>query len=257
MRLPAKFIPQHSQRLGNVIGAIVTILVGWFFLNGSLPSEKPKPGESFSHWLSDGSPPQLVFLIVIIAMVLFGLGALAVALVDLIGGSPFSSVVVDRFGIRVRSLTSERSLSWKDLGPIRVYRRSPLRSLSMSRRFWIVSDTFSGEDRNDLRRGLGSFTLRISAGAYLSRDLLGGGVEPEAEATAAWLESLRQLAREDRLDSANAPDAPDALSSAASTDSAAEAAATGAGSAATATLSDLPPMEERKFGRRSDPTVER
>jgi len=256
MRLPAKFIPQHSQRLGNVIGAIVTILVGWFFLSGSLPSQKPKPGESFAHWLSDGSPPQLVFLIVIIAMVLFGLGALAVTLVDLIGGSPFSSVVVDRFGIRVRSLMGERHLSWKDLGPIRVYRRSPLRSLGISRRFWIVSDTFSGEDRNDLRRGLGSFTLRISAGAYLARDLLGGGVEAEAEAAAAWLEGLRQLAREDRLDSSNAPDAPDALTTANGNDLA--AVATGAGSAAaTAPLSDLPPMEERKFGRRNDPTVER
>lgn len=256
MQLPAKFIPQHSQRLGNVIGAVATVLIGFLLMTSSLPSGAPQPGQSFGQWLSGGSGPQLVFLLITIAMVLFGLGALAVTLIDLTGGSPFNSMVVDRFGIRVRSLMGERNVSWKDLGPIRVLRLNPVRALGMSRRFWIVSDTFSGEDRDDHRRGLGSFTLRIPAGAYLARDWFASGVETDAQATAAWLEGLRHLAKEERLDSANAPDAPPALGNGVTIDYATAASTPGAAAAPEASGADLPPMEDRKFGRRSDPTVE-
>jgi hypothetical protein len=251
MHLPAKFIPQHSQRIGNVVGAVAIIVVGFLFMTNYLPDGAPRPGEAFMEWVAGDSGAQFAFLLMTIAMVLFGLAGLTVALLDLMGGSPFNYLIVDRFGIRNRSIFTDRHVSWKDLGPIRVLRLSPVRALGISRRFWIVSDTYSGEERSDFRRPLSSFTLRIPAGAYLASNWFASGVEPAAQATAAWLESLRQLARDDGLEAENAPDAPEVLAPVVPRDS------TLALTAPEAPPPDLPSMEERKFGRRSDPTVER
>ena len=255
MHLPAKFLPQHNQRIASVVGSVVMTVIGLVFMTDYLPSGAPEKGQSFSQWLSGGNSVQLFFLLVSIGMVLFGLAALAVTLLDLVSGSPFNHLIIDRFGIRCRSFFGEKQVSWKDLGPIRVLRLSTLRG---SRRFWIVSDTFSGEERSDFRRPLSSFNLRIQATAYLGTGWFSSGVSESVDAAAAWLEGLRQMAREDRLESDNAPEAPEPLGTGVALGKPpAEAVPTPPSAPAAPAPDDLPPMEERKFGRRDGSTVER
>jgi hypothetical protein len=245
MRLPVKFIPQHSQRLAGVLGAGIFTLFGCAFMSGYLPSRAPAKGESFGQWLA-GDGMQFPLLLLGIAIVLCGLVLLAITLIDLLSGSPFNFLTVDRFGIRLHGLLGEKILSWKDLGPIRAFRLGPLRG---SRRYWIVSDTFSGEERSDFRRNLSSFTLRIPATAYLGSGWFTAGVGDSIDAAAAWLETLRKLAREEALDPENAPDAPEALGPALPVGSP-------PGETKTAGDPDLPAMSDRKFGRRDGPAVE-
>lgn len=252
MRLPVKFLPRRSQLIGNAVGAGAIIIIGLLFMASYLPTRNPEAHKSFGAWLG-GDSVQLFFLLVSVAVLLFGLLALTVALLNLLGESPFNHLIVDRFGIRNRTFFGEARFSWKDLGPVRVKRLSPIRAYGMSRRFWIISDTFSGEERDDARRPLSTFNLRIAAASYLGDNWFGSGVGPATDAAAAWLESLRQLAREERLESNEAPDAPEELGPGLSLAKPAAAAAP----MPAAAESDLPAMADRKFGRRDGPAIER
>jgi hypothetical protein len=257
MQLPVKFVPKQSHHLGNVVGAVIIILMGLAFMTSYLPDRAAAENASltFGEWLGFNGV-RLPFLLITIAVMLFGLVALAISLINMLSGSPYSHFIVDRFGIQSRTLFSENRYSWKDLGPIRPLRRSALQALSLDRRFWIVSDTFSGEARNDTRRAFSSFTLRIPVTSYLGSSWFSGNIVPAMEATAAWLESLRKLAREENLNPENAPDAPDELGRGLPLEqpAAAPAAAT---RPARSIDPDLPAMADRKFGRRDGPTVER
>jgi hypothetical protein len=263
MRLPVKFLPRQSQHIGNAVGAVVIIIFGLAFMSNYLPDGTAAGNLTFGEWLS-ASGVRLPFLVLASLVPLFGLTALTVALVNLLSGSPFHHMIVDRFGIRSRTFFGEKHFSWKELGPIRPLRLSALRAFGLDRRFWIISDTFSGEARNDTRRPLSTFNLRIPVASYLGSSWLGGDVEPAMNATAAWLDSLRKLAREEALTSDDAPDAPDALGQGLPIERPAEKPVqqsvekpAAALKTAAATATDLPPMEDRKFGRRDGPTVER
>jgi hypothetical protein len=266
MRLPVKFLPRQSQHIGNTVGAFIIILMGLAFMSGYLPDQAAAKHLTFGEWIGT-TGPRLPFLLVAIAVILFGLVALAIALINLVGGSPYNHLIVDRFGIQTRTLFTETRYSWKELGPIRPMRLSIMRAYSLDRRFWIVSDTFSGEGRNDTRRPLSSFNLRIPVASYLGSSWLGGNVGPAMGATAAWLESLRKLARADALDPDDAPDAPDELGPGQPLENSPAASLTERPSSARPAsellapeppaASDLPAMADRKFGRRDGPTVER
>jgi hypothetical protein len=190
-------------------------------------------------------------------VLLFGLVALTIALLNLLGGSPYSHLIVDRFGIQTRTLFGETRYSWKELGPIRPMRLGLMRAYGLDRRFWIVSDTFSGEGRRDARRPLSTFNLRIPVASYLGSSWLGGNIGPDMEATAAWLESLRKLAREEALDPDEVPDPPDALGPGQPFDKPAAPPPAETPPPTENPKPDLPAMADRKFGRRDGPTVER
>jgi hypothetical protein len=260
MRLPVKFLPRQSQHIGNAVGAFIIILMGLAFMSGYLPDQVAAKDLTFGEWIGT-TGPRLPFLLVAIAVILFGLVALTIALVNLVGGSPYNHLIVDRFGIQTRTLFSETRYSWKELGPIRPLRLGIMRAYGLDRRFWIVSDTFSGEGRNDTRRPLSTFNLRIPVASYLGSSWLGGNIGPAMDATAAWLESLRKLAREEALNPDDAPDAPDELGPGQPEEKSPVAAPPTAAPAQRATPApsapDLPAMADRKFGRRDGPTVER
>lgn len=254
MRLPVKVLPKQSQHIGNAVGAGIIIVMGLAFMAAYLPDRVAGENLTFGEWIG-ASGPRLPFLLVAVAVMLFGLAALAVALVNLLSGSPFSHLIVDRFGIQVRTFFRETRYSWKELGPIRPMRLSMVRAYGLDRRFWIVSDTFSGEARNDTRRPLSSFTLKIPVASYLGSSWLGGNIDSAMDAMASWLESLRKLARDEALNPDDVPDAPDALDPGRPIEKPAAGAATAV--QPRPPVSDLPPMADRKFGRRDGPTVER
>jgi hypothetical protein len=250
MRLPVKFLPRQSQHLGNAVGGAIIIVMGLSFMASYLPDRAAAEHLTFGEWIG-ATGARLPFLLISVAVLLFGLAALTVALLNLFGGSPTSHLIVDRFGIRTRTFFGETRFSWKELGPIRPMRLSVMRAYGLDRRFWIVSDTFSGEARNDARRPLSSFNLKIPVSSYLGSSWIGGNIGPAMDATAAWLESLRQLAREEALNPDDVPDAPEELRSGRPIE---KPAAT---TPPEAPLPDVPPMADRKFGRRDGPTVER
>ena len=256
MQLPVKFAPKQSHHLGNVVGAVIIILMGLGFMMSYLPDRTVAENANltFGEWLGF-SGIRLPFLLITIAVLLFGLVALAISLINMLSGSPYNHFIVDRFGIQARTLFSENRYSWKDLGPIRPLRRGVLQAFSLDRRFWIVSDTFSGEGRNDTRRALSSFTLRIPAASYLGSSWM-GDIGPAMAATAAWLESLRKLAREDSLNADAAPDAPEELGLGLPLEKPAPVTPPAAKPPKPADP-DLPAMADRKFGRRDGPTVQR
>ena len=250
MRLPVKFLPKQGQHIGNAVGAVIIILFGLAFMSSYLPSGGAAGNLTFGEWL-EANGVELPFLVLASLVPLFGLAALTVALLNLFGGSPFNHLIVDRFGIRSRTFFGEKQFSWKELGPIRPLRLSALRAFGLDRRFWIVSDTFSGEGRRDAHRALSSFNMRIPVTAYLGSAWLGGNVAPAMDETAAWLESLRKLAHAEALNPDDVPDAPDVLGPGLPIEKPIAAPAK------PATEPDLPAMADRKFGRRDGPTVER
>jgi hypothetical protein len=250
MRLPVKFLPKQSQHIGTAVGACIIIAMSLAFMLGYLPDRPAAESLTFREWIG-ANGVRLPFLLIIAAVLLFGLAALTVGLVNLFGGSPFNHLIVDRFGIRNRTFFGETHYSWKELGPIRPLRLSALRAYGLDRRFWIVSDTFSGEARNDARRPLSTFNLRIPAATYLGSSWMGGDIGAVMDSIAAWLESLRKLAQEEILNPDDVPDAPDELGTGLAI------AKPAAAQAAVAPDPDLPAMADRKFGRRDGPTVER
>lgn len=250
MRLPVKFLPKQGQHIGNTVGAGLIIVMGLAFMMDYLPDRSTAASLTFREWIG-ANGVRLPFLLVAIAVVLFGLAALTVALVNLFGGSPFNHLIVDRFGIRNRTFFGETRYSWKELGPIRTLRLSVLRAYGLDRRFWIVSDTFSGEARIDARRPLSSFNLRIPATAYLGSSWTGGNTNAAMDSMAAWLDSLRKLAQSETLNPDDVPDAPEELGQGLAV------AKPAADAVAVAPAPDLPAMADRKFGRRDGPTVER
>ncbi len=252
MQLPVKFTPKPSQHVGNAVGAAAILFMGLAFMMGYLPDRSDNL--TFGQWLGANSV-RLPFLIVASAVVLFGLAALTVALLNLFSGSPFNYLTVDRFGIRSRTFFGETSFSWKELGPIRPLRITVARAMGLDRRFWIVSDTFSGEVRNDALRPLSSFNLRIPVTSYLGSSWIGGDIGPAMDATAAWLESLRKAAHAEQLNPNDAPDSPDVLGSAHPVEK--PAVPTMPAKEPKPSIPDLPAMADRKFGRRDGPTVER
>jgi hypothetical protein len=250
MRLTVKFLPRQGQHIGTAVGAGIIIVMGLTFMLGYLPDRTAAESLNFREWIG-ANGVRLPFLLVAIAVLLFGLVVLSVALVNLFGGSPFNYLIVDRFGIRYRTFFGETQYSWKELGPIRPLRLSALRAYGLDRRFWIVSDTFSGEARVDALRPLSTFNLRIPATAYLGSSWM-GDIGAAMDSMAAWLESLRQAAREEALNPDEAPDAPEQLGAGQAV------AKPGAETAAAVPAPELPAMADRKFGRRDDgPTVER
>jgi hypothetical protein len=259
MQLPVKFLPKQSQHLGNAVGAGIIIVMGLAFMSSYLP-DRAAEHLTFGEWIGV-SGVRLPFLLIAIAAMLFGLAALTVAMMNLLSGSPFSYLIVDRFGIRTRTFFGETQFSWKELGPIRPMRLSVLRAYGLDRRFWIVSDTFSGEGRKDARRPLATFNLRIPVASYLGSSWLGGDIGPAMDATAAWLESLRKLVREEALNPEDVPDPPDELGSGQPMEKPAAATAphrpASKPPASESPASDLPAMADRKFGRRDGPTIER
>src|SRR3954471_217443 len=98
MRLPVKFLPRQIQHIGNAVGAVVIVLMGLAFMASYLPDKAATRNLSFGEWIGT-TGPRLPFLLVAIAVILFGLAALTIALLNLLGGSPLSYLVVDRFGI--------------------------------------------------------------------------------------------------------------------------------------------------------------
>src|ERR1700754_2256515 len=126
MRLPVKFLPKQGQHIGNAVGAVAVIAMGLAFMVGSLPDRTEAETLTFGAWIGT-SGVRLPFLLITIAVLLFGLAALTVALVNLLGESPFNHLIVDRFGIRSRTFFGETRFSWKELGPIRPLRLSLLR----------------------------------------------------------------------------------------------------------------------------------
>jgi len=252
MQLPVRFIPKQSQHIGNAVGAGIILVMGLAFMVGYLPDQSENL--TFSQWLGENSV-RLPFLMVAIAVVLFGLAALTVALLNLFSGSPFNFLTVDRFGIRARTFFGEKSFSWKELGPIRPLRITATRAMGLDRRFWIVSDTFSGEIRNDALRPLSSFNLRIPATSYLGSSWLGGDLGPAMEAAAGWLEGLRKAAHTEQLNPDDVPDAPDVLGPGQLVEK--PVIPDTPARAPKPSIPDLPAMADRKFGRRDGPTVER
>src|SRR5689334_3943915 len=86
MQLPVKYVPKQSHHLGNVIGAAIIILFGLIFMSSYLPDRAAVESAkmSFGEWLGL-TGVRLPFLLVTIAVLLFGLVALAVSLINMLG----------------------------------------------------------------------------------------------------------------------------------------------------------------------------
>lgn len=209
MHLPLKFLPRMSQLIADVAGSGILLAFGIAFF-----SQYASPGDldrydGFTDWLR-ANPVDLPFLLVSIALLLFGLAWLAVAAINLVSGSPFNYLIVDRDGITYRNFWRENRYAWQDLGPIQPVRLSAWQGRSSQRRHWIVSDGFGSATIHSA----GWFwsnpddTLRIPAAVYLGGGMLIGSLDLATSDAAGWLEELRVMAREGHLDTADLPEPP-------------------------------------------------
>ena len=85
MQLPVKFAPKQSHHLGNVVGAVVIILMGLAFMMSYLPDRTVAENANltFGEWLGF-SGVRLPFLLITIAVLLFGLVALTISLINML-----------------------------------------------------------------------------------------------------------------------------------------------------------------------------
>lgn len=243
MRLPLKFLPRMSQLVADVVGAGVMLGIGLeFFSNYAAPSDFARQG-GFTAWLH-ADALQIPFLLGSIVLLLLGLAWFTVAVINLVSGSPFNYLVVDRFGITYRNFWRENRYSWKDLGPVRALNVSSWQGRSSQRRHWIIADTLGTEAGG----GHGPFwfnpegTLRIPAAVYLGGGILIGTLDLATNDAAGWLEELRQLARTDRLDPEDVSPPPSAFRAPVAVDTAA---------------SDAHAAPPERPGRGRNPTIER
>jgi len=235
MRLPVKVIPSLGQRIGRVIGNIVSMLIGVAMLINFAG-----PGHERSAWY---------FVAVAAALFLTGLGGATVGLINVFGGSPFQHLIIDRQGITVRKIWRPQRFSWKDLGPFHTY-RSSIRPRNSGPRYAIAAEAIG-----TIQGGTAGFwplsrsaTLRIPAATYLRTPwLVIGSMEPFADDAVAWLEQLRQLALMDRLAEEELRDWPFAV----------VLPLTDEGQAAGPGQSHAADSTDNTFGKRRKPVVER
>jgi len=215
MHLPLKFLPRVSQQVAELIGGGVLIGMGIVFLMNYLPDSSPAPNESFGAWLA-AHRGLFPFLALSTGIILGGLYWLTVAVINIAGGSPFAYIVVDRFGITHRSFWSERRYAWKNLGPVSAYHAPVWQARRGQRRYWIIADTVGdAEDAggggilSSLFFGRPIASLRIPAATYVANGFLSTSLGLAAGDAAGWLETLRQIARNDLLDREAIPPLPD------------------------------------------------
>jgi hypothetical protein len=213
MRLPLKFLPKVSQRVADLVGGAILFAFGVdFFSDYASPSEFQRY-DGFGDWLSH-NVAQVPFLICSIVLLLGGLGLVTVAILNLAMGSPFNYLIVDETGITYRNFWRENRYAWRELGPIQPLHLTAWQGRSSQRRDWIVADTINGGSG-----GIGPFwsnpvdTLRIPSAVYLSGGLLIGSLDLVTNDAAAWLEALRNLARDGHLDAVDIPPPPSAFHS--------------------------------------------
>jgi hypothetical protein len=208
MRLPLKFLPRISQLVADVIGGVILLGFGLvFFSQYASPSDLERY-HGFGEWLH-ANPLDLPFLLSSVALLLLGLGWLAVTVMNLVSGSPFNYLIVDRAGITYRNFWRENHYPWKSLGPVQSLKLSSWQGRSSQRRHWIAADASGAETV-----GVGPFwanptdTLRIPASVYLGGGFLIGTLDLATDDAAGWLEELRQLARNGHLEAEDIPPPP-------------------------------------------------
>jgi hypothetical protein len=211
MRLPLKFLPKVSQRVADAVGAAIMLAFGIsFFTDYASPADFQRYN-GFGDWLHN-NVSVLPFLLCSIALLLGGLGWLTVATLNLVSGSPFNYLIVDKTGITYRNFWRENRYPWKGLGPIQPLHVTAWQGRSSQRRDWIVADTINGGSS-----GIGPFwsnptdTLRIPSAVYLSGGMLIGSLDLVTNDAARWLEELRNLARDGQLETAEIPPPPSAF----------------------------------------------
>src|SRR3979409_548901 len=101
MRLPLKFLPRMSQLIADLIGAARIIGFGLtFFLQYASPEDLQRYGSFGGWWRANAM--MVPFLLVSIAFLLAALGWGAVAVINLVTGSPFNYLIIDRIGLTYR-----------------------------------------------------------------------------------------------------------------------------------------------------------
>jgi hypothetical protein len=211
MRLPLKFLPRQGALIGEVVGAGIMVVIALDFLGQYASPADLHRYKSIGDWLHS-SPILIPFLLGSFALFLTGLGWCTIALLNLLGGSPFNYFIVDRHGITYRNLMGEQRYSWKDLGPIQSHKVSIWQGRGSQRRLWIQADTLGteaggGSSTYDLPSSTGS--LRIPSTVYLGSNWLVGSLALSTDTAAGWLEELRQLVRIGRLEPDDIPDPPE------------------------------------------------
>jgi hypothetical protein len=204
MRLPLKFRPRISQMIIEVVGAAIMTGFGGYCLYSFASPAELHQYPSFLAWIRS-SPVKLPFLLVSAVFFLSVLCWLTVAMINLLTGSPFNYILVDRQGIGYRNFWGEKRFSWKDLGPIQSLQFSVWRARGQQLRFWVAADTLGTEQAGrsfDLWRwgGPSGANLRIPASTYLGGGWLVGSLPLATDSAASWLEELRLAAKIDRLE---------------------------------------------------------
>jgi hypothetical protein len=204
-QLPIQIIPRVVQRIGFMVGALITLVMSCVLAINVLPELL-----GIQH-----SVGRIAWLLIALSAAVFlgSLVGLTVGLINLFGGSPLQHLIIDRQGITYRKFLGTQRFSWKDLGPFQAIQSRAFRPRHTQQRYWIVADTLGAIEGGDtgwwpLSR---SASLRIPADTYLWPGVLVGSMAPVAEDAAGWLEQLRHLARNDWFDGEDIPNPPAAF----------------------------------------------
>lgn len=249
MRLPVKIVPHTKQQVFGLVAAVITTMGSGAAMLDSLTSVVQKSGHGFT---SSVAISILVFLT--------GLGWATTAAINLLGQSPFEHLIVDRQGITRCSFFGKRRFSWKELGPVQSIRAGFFFRLRGNElKYWIAADArgaVEGE-ATGLWALVGWTRLRIPAALYLNSGWLFGSMALSSNEAANWLESLRQLARMDRLEEEDIPELPESFAAPIPLFDAPPAESPRADARPSKTMAPPAQPAVRRYGRRRESTVER
>jgi hypothetical protein len=205
MQLPVKILPRVGQQMAFIIGTFITLVMSFVLMTNALLAQLAAGrAHGAGGWLLVAASAGLF---------LAALTALSVGLINLLAGSPFQHLIIDRQGITRRELLSAKRFSWKELGPFYTIRTGLFRPRGSALKYWIIADTQGAIEGG--ATGLwplsGTASLRIPAASYLWPGILVGSMALVSEDAAAWLEQLRTMARAGRFDPQDVPAPPAAF----------------------------------------------
>jgi len=202
MRLPIRLLPRKRGQIVPIIffGVFLGFAIFWTTMAATMTGQADF-GDSGSpeFWLSK------LFPFFGVPFMLVGASGIAGAVLKMLPNSPYYHLEINAIGILIRSPFKRRRFAWRELPEFDTleHRRNTKNGVSIS---WYTVAMESLPPKPDMPAGstYQREVLRIFADEYGAKN-----GQQDAADLAAWLNDLRQRARDNRLDAAEQVEVPE------------------------------------------------
>ncbi|WP_119299907.1 hypothetical protein [Dongia deserti] len=194
VRLPIRLLPRRGAQIPLILffGAFLGFAIFWT-VSAAVTTDTRSFSDSSDteFWLSR------LFPLFGVPFILIGAGGIASAVLKLLPGSPYYHLEINADGLLVRSLFKQKRYGWRELPPFNTLERRR-RTKNGTRIDWYTVAMEGAPLEPGMKAGATHQceVLRIFADEYGAKN-----GQQDAADLAAWLNHLRDLARDNRLSS--------------------------------------------------------